>query len=49
MPIIKSAKKAARQAIKRTEHNQEIKRAIKASVKEFKANPTAKNLIKAQS
>ena len=30
MPIIKSAKKAARQAIKRTEHNVEIKKAIKA-------------------
>ena len=29
MPIIKSAKKAARQAVKRTEHNQEIKKAIK--------------------
>ena len=31
MPIIKSAKKAARQAVKRTEHNQEIKKAIKAN------------------
>ena len=49
MPIIKSAKKAARQAIKRTEHNQEIKKVIKDAVKEFKSNPTAKNLSKAQS
>ena len=49
MPIIKSAKKAARQAVKRTEHNQEIKKAIKDAVKEFKANPTAANLSKAQS
>lgn len=49
MPIIKSAKKAARQAVKRTEHNQEIKKAIKAAVKEFKAKPTAENLSKAQS
>ena len=30
MPIIKSAKKAARQAVKRTEHNKEIKKDIKA-------------------
>ena len=49
MPIIKSAKKAARQAVKRTAHNGEIKRAIKAAVKAFKANPTAENLAKAQS
>jgi len=49
MPIIKSAKKAARQAVKHTEHNKEIKRAIKAAFKEFKANPTAANLSKAQS
>lgn len=49
MPIIKSAKKAARQAVKRTEHNQEIKKTIKAAVKAFKAKPTAANLSKAQS
>ena len=49
MPIIKSAKKAARQATKRTEHNVEIKKNIKAAVKAFKAKPTAKNLSKAQS
>ncbi len=49
MPIIKSAKKAARQATKRTEHNVEIKKDIKAAVKAFKANPSAKTLSKAQS
>ena len=49
MPIIKSAKKAARQAVKRTEHNQEIKKDIKAAVKAFKSNPTAGTLKKAQS
>ncbi len=49
MPIIKSAKKAARQADKRTEHNVEIKRDIKVAVKAFKAKPDAKSLAKAQS
>ena len=49
MPIIKSAKKAARQAVKRTEHNQEIKKEIKDALKAFKANPTSENLSKAQS
>lgn len=49
MPIIKSAKKAARQATKRTAHNVEIKKDIKAAVKAFKAEPNAKNLAKAQS
>ncbi len=49
MPIIKSAKKAARQASKRTKHNQEIKRDIKNAVKAFKTNPSAKTLAKAQS
>ena len=49
MPIIKSAKKATRQADKRTEHNAEIKKAIKNALKIFKANPTAENLSKAQS
>lgn len=49
MPIIKSAKKAARQATKRTEHNAEIKKDIKAAVKAFKANPTLETLKKAQS
>lgn len=46
MPIIKSAKKAARQAEKRTLHNQQIKKNIKASLKAFKANPTAETMAK---
>ena len=49
MPIIKSAKKAARQAVKRTEHNAEIKKAIKLAIKDFKKNPSAEMLAKAQS
>ena len=49
MPIIKSAKKAARQAEKRTAHNQEIKKDIKSALKTFKAAPTAENMAKAQS
>ena len=49
MPIIKSAKKAARQATKRTAHNVEIKKNIKAALKAFRANPTPENMSKAQS
>ena len=49
MPIIKSAKKAARQAVKRTAQNQQIKKFIKAALKAFKADPTTENLSKAQS
>ena len=49
MPIIKSAKKAARQAEKRTAHNVEIKKSIKTALKAFKLNPTPENLSKAQS
>ncbi len=49
MPIIKSAKKAARQAEKRTAHNQQIKKDIKAALKAFKANPTSETLAKIQS
>ncbi|MBR2998626.1 30S ribosomal protein S20 [Candidatus Saccharibacteria bacterium] len=49
MPIIKSAKKAARQANKRTEHNVDIKKAIKNALKAFKAKPSAKTLSAAQS
>ena len=49
MPIIKSAKKAARQATKRTHHNEKIKRDIKAALKAFKKNPTPETLAKAQS
>lgn len=49
MPIIKSAKKAARQAEKRTLNNQQIKKAIKAALKELKTNPVFENLAKLQS
>lgn len=49
MPIIKSAKKAARQSVKRTKNNQEIKKTIKAALKAFKSKPTAANLSKVQS
>lgn len=49
MPIIKSAKKAARQAEKRTEHNVQIKKDIKAALKAFKSNPSKETLRKAQS
>lgn len=49
MPIIKSAKKAARQSIKRTAQNAQIKKFIKSALKAFKANPSAENLSKAQS
>lgn len=49
MPIIKSAKKAARQADKRTAHNVEIKKDIKSAVKAFKNKPSKKTLAKAQS
>lgn len=49
MPIIKSAKKAARQAEKRTAHNQQIKKDIKTALKAFKASPTAENMAKIQS
>jgi len=49
MPIIKSAKKAARQTVKRTAKNQQIKNNIKATLKAFKVNPTPENMSKAQS
>ncbi len=49
MPIIKSAKKAARQAEKRTANNQQIKKDIKTALKAFKAEPTAASMAKAQS
>ena len=49
MPIIKSAKKASRQADKRTAHNQEIKKDIKAALKAFKAKPSKETLAKVQS
>ena len=49
MPIIKSAKKAARQTVKRTAHNVEIKKSIKTALKAFKTNPSLETLEKAQS
>lgn len=49
MPIIKSAKKAARQAEKRTAHNQQIKKDIKTALKAFKASPAAETMAKIQS
>lgn len=49
MPIIKSAKKAARQAEKRTAHNQQIKKDIKSALKAFKESPVAENMAKIQS
>ena len=49
MPIIKSAKKAARQAEKRTANNQQIKKDIKTALKAFKAEPNTANMSKAQS
>ena len=49
MPFIKSAKKAARQAEKRTAHNQQIKKDIKNALKAFRKNPSSETLAKAQS
>lgn len=49
MPIIKSAKKAARQSVKRRENNQQIKKTIRAALKEFHNKPTADNMKKVQS
>lgn len=49
MPIIKSAIKRAKQAIKRREKNIGIKKDIKSAVKAFHANPTATTLAAAHS
>ena len=49
MPIIKSAKKAERQAEQRTDHNEQIKKDIKTALRAFKANPSKETLAKAQS
>jgi len=49
MPIIKSAIKRAKQAIKRRERNTVIKRDIKSAVNDFLAKPTAKALSAAYS
>ena len=49
MPIIKSAKKAARQSIKRRGKNQEIKKVIRNALKEFHNKPSAETTTKVQS
>ena len=49
MPIIRSAVKRMRQTAKRRERNVGIKKDIKGAVKAFVAEPSAKNLSKAQS
>lgn len=49
MPIIKSAIKRAKQAVKRREKNISIKKDIKSAVKAFHANPTATTLAAAHS
>lgn len=49
MPIIKSAIKRAKQAVKRREKNIGIKKDIKSAVKAFHANPTATTLATAHS
>lgn len=49
MPIIKSAIKRAKQAIKRREKNIGIKKDIKSAVKAFQAKPSAKTLAAAHS
>ena len=49
MPIIKSAKKAARQAIKRKAKNEAIKKEITSTRKAVAKDPSAKNLSAAQS
>ena len=49
MPIIKSAKKAARQAVKRRDNNQAIKKTIRTALKEFRAKPTAEKMAVVQS
>lgn len=49
MPIIKSAKKAARQSLKRTTKNERIKASIKNALKTFKKSPTAEKASRVQS
>lgn len=49
MPIIKSAIKRAKQALKRREQNVGIKKDIKSAVKAFMAKPTATSLAAAHS
>ena len=49
MPIIKSAKKAARQAIKRRDNNQATKKVIRNALKDFHNKPTAEKMAVVQS
>ena len=49
MPIIKSAKKAARQAVKRRSNNQAIKKVIRNALKDFRNKPTAEKMAIVQS
>ena len=49
MPIIKSAKKAARQAVKRRDNNQATKKVIRNALKDFHNKPTAEKMAIVQS
>lgn len=49
MPIIKSAKKAARQAVKRRNNNQATKKVIRNALKDFRNKPTAEKMAIVQS
>ena len=49
MPIIKCAKKAARQATKRRSNNEAIKKTIRTALKDFKNKPTSEKMAKVQS
>lgn len=49
MPIIKSAKKAARQAEKRRNNNQATKKVIRSALKDFRTKPTAEKMAIVQS
>ena len=49
MPIIKSAKKAARQAVKRRDNNQAIKKDIRNALKDFRNKPSAEKMAIVQS
>ncbi len=49
MPIIKSATKRMRQANKRRDHNRELKRELRAVIKNFTTKPTQEGLATAQS
>ena len=49
MPIIKSAKKAARQSVKRRSKNATIKKSIRNALKAFRNNPSSQTMATAQS